>query len=332
MGTKSMDQVRVAGIGCGSMAMGHHYPSVAEHPGAEIVALCDLDPQRLQRAGERLGVSHLTRDARETFTSPEVDAVYILMPPHQLFDLTIQAFKAGKHVFLEKPPGITADQTRQMARAAANAGKHGMVGFNRRFLPLLVEAKRRVEERGPLVQIVCTFYKNHPPQGPYYDGAVDILTSDAIHAIDTLRWLGGPIAQLASVCDTTPDAVYENTFGALARFESGAVGHLLLHWAVGARRHTFELHTRGLSAFVDGDVEARFYADGSVTPEVVGTRECAGSDEFRVYYGYQAENRYFVDCLLRGEAPQPSLADATETMELVERLRYGAWPKCRAAG
>jgi virulence factor len=321
-----MATVRVAGIGCGSMATSVHYPSVLETPWAELVTLCDLDRSRLERAGQTFAVDRLTQDYREVLAIPEVDAVYVLMPPHQLFDIVQAAFKAGKHVFIEKPPGITTEQTRQMARAAERAGRIGMCGFNRRFIPLMREARRRVEERGPLVQVVATFYKNHPPDAPYYDGAVDVLTSDTIHAVDTLRWIGGEPLHVASVVDTTPDASYENVYGALARFENGAVGQLLAHWAVGARRHTFEMHTRGLSAFVDPDDRARLYADGSTMPEEIDSRACAGSDEFRVYYGFAAENRHFLECVRDGREPEASLRDAVKTMALLDRLRTRAFP------
>jgi predicted dehydrogenase len=194
-----------------------------------------------------------------------------------------------------------------------------MCGFNRRFIPLLRACRERVLARGPIIQAVATFYKHYIGRPAYYDGAADVLTCDAIHAVDTLRFLCGEARQVASCVDRRYNFC-DDAFNALMRFENGACGVLLANWGVGARRHTFEIHGRGISAFVDADDRALIYADGCGEPEVLETRAVAGSDEFRIYYGFEAENRHFVDCIRAGCEPETSLADATRTMRLVQQI------------
>src|SRR5262249_11406840 len=177
----------------------------------------------------------------------------------------------------------------------------------------------------------ATFYKNAVGQGPPEGGAIDLLTFDAIHAVDTLRWMGGEVREVVSDVRSLY-AEYENAFTALFRFAGGAVGILSTLWAAGARIHTFELHAKGASAFVDGTEGARIYADATAVyradgaglvdaePRILKADAVAGGDEFFRVYGYWAESRHFLDCVKEGTQPETNFADALKTMALVERI------------
>jgi virulence factor len=329
-----VERVRAGLIGAGSMANRVHYPSLAECEDVDMVALCDLVPEKLSQAAERFGISRTYSDYREMLEREALDAVWILMPPHHLFDIVLQCVTRGKHVFIEKPPGVSHEQARMMALACQESGVLGMCGFNRRFIPLLQQCKARVDERGGVIQCAATFYKCQVGGRPYYEGAIDVLSCDAVHAVDALRWMGGEVKHLASEvsrrCNTFDDA-----FNALVRFESGATGLLLTNWCVGARVHTFEIHGRGISVFANPDDRALIYTDGKLEPEVITTQQAAGSDEFRRYYGFYDENRHFIDCIKSGREPDTSLGDAAETMRLVScvygsRIDQGAYGRFEA--
>lgn len=315
------DRVRIAFIGCGNLANRVHYPSLVSFDDAEPVGCCDLISERRERTARRFGIPRAYADYRRMIEETAPDAVYVVLRPHHLYDPLLWVIKQGLPAFLEKPPGVTLGQTRSLAHLAERHGTLTMVGFNRRFIPLLVECRRRVEERGPIIQIVATFYKHMLNQPQYYDGAVDFLTSDVIHCVDVLRWLGGEVERVASDV-SWHYADYPSGFNALFKFEGGATGHLLSSYKVGKRVHTFELHAQGISAFVDPDSEARIYADDGAVEEVLDTREVAGSNEFRMYYGFTAESRHFVDCVKEGRLPQTHLGDAVRTMELVDRIYH----------
>lgn len=320
-----MDRVRLGLIGAGGMANGVHYPSLAAMDDVEMVALCDLIEEKLAKTADRFGIKKRYTDYRAMLDNEQLDAVYILMPPHQLFDPVMDAIERKKHVYIEKPPAITSDQTRQMAVAAERQGVLTMVAFNRRFIPVLAKVKAMVEERGPIIQAVSCFYKNYIGQPPYYRGAVDILTSDMIHAVDTLRWIAG-----GEVCDVASDvrfykASYANRFNALVRFDNECTGVLLGNWYVGARRHVFEMHGEGISAYCNPDGDTLLFRDNKSEPEVFPTKAVAGSEENRIYYGFAAENRHFVDCVKSGALPQTHFGDALKTMLLVDEIYRNAW-------
>lgn len=301
------------------MANRVHYPSLAEFEDVEMVALCDLVEQKLRATAEKFHIERTYTDYKKMLAEVDPEAVYILMPPHHLFDLVIDCLNQKRHVFIEKPPGVTREQTRNMALTAEKNGCLTMVGFNRRFIPLIREVRRRVEERGPMLQCVATFYKHSIGAGPYYGGAVDILTCDAVHAVDMLRYMGGEPSRVASDVRAL-HATYDNSFNALIRFENGCTGVLLTNWVAGKRVHTFEMHAKGISAFIDADDKAVLYQDNKAEPIVLDVRAVAGSDENRKYYGFYDENRHFIDCIQQGRQPDTCFADAVKTMELVERI------------
>ncbi|MBM3456962.1 MAG: Gfo/Idh/MocA family oxidoreductase [Armatimonadetes bacterium] len=327
-----MERVRAGLIGAGGMANAVHYPSLAEFSDVELVALCDLVPEKREKTAERFGIPKTYGDYREMLDCEEVDAVWVLMPPHHLFDIVIQCVKRKKHVFIEKPPGITYDQARMMGLACEQQGVLGMCGFNRRYIPLIQKCRERVDARGGVIQCVSTFYKFHVGGRAYYEGAIDILSCDAVHAVDMLRYMGGEPAHVAAHVTNRGNA-FDDSFNALVQFEGGATGVLLANWCVGARTHSFEMHGMGISCFINPDRSAEIYVDGKGEPEVITTQEAAGSDQRHHFYGFAGENRHFVDCIREGRSPDTSLADAARTMRLVNEIyaspvdgARGRWP------
>ncbi len=312
-----MESVRVAFVGAGSLANSVHYPSLAEMPDVEIVGIAELNQDRMRATAEKYGVENTFTDYREMLESVDADAVYVLMPPHHLFDIAVNVMKSGRHLFIEKPPGVTTYQTAALAELAEKHSVKAMCAFNRRHIPLMLWAREQVEAQGPINQCVSTFYKHHTG-GHYYDGAIDILTCDAVHAVDTLRWLGGgEVARVTSSVKAV-GATFKNAFNAIVEFDSGATGILLTNWMTGGRVHTWELHAAGGSAFVDGDAEARV-----TTPDGVATRttqEASGSDSSHRYYGFYGESRHFIDCIKEDSTPTSHLGDAVKTMQLVEDI------------
>ncbi len=164
------DQVRVCFIGAGGMATAVHYPSLADMDDVDLVGICDLNTERLEATADRYGVEGRFTDYRAMVEETQPDAIYIIMPPHHLYDLTIDCLEMGLNIFVEKPPGITAHQVTWMARYAEKNDVIGMVGWNRRFIPVLTHCREKVLAHSDRVQqVVSTFYKCHPDaQGPYY--------------------------------------------------------------------------------------------------------------------------------------------------------------------
>ena len=314
-----MKKVNIALIGAGGMANGVHYPSLRECEDVNLVGLCDLVPSKLQATAERFEIDQTFTDYRQMLEQTSPDAVYILMPPQHLFPLAIHCLSQQLHVFIEKPPGVTLHQTKEMALAAEKNDCKTMVGFNRRFIPLLQKVKAIVEADGPIIQCMSTFHKN-TPNALYYDGVIDVLTCDAIHAVDALRWLGGGDVKAVASDINSFYSERENSFNALVKFTSGASGYLCTNWAVGGRIHTFEMHARGISAYINPDAGGSAVIHTSEGTTEITPEEAADSDRQHRAYGFYGESRHFVDCIQQDEQPLTCFSDAVKTMELVTAI------------
>ena len=312
-----MDKVKVALIGAGGMANAVHYPSLVEFPDVEIAGLCDLVEDKLKATAQKFRIEKTFTDYRKMLDETKPRAVYILMPPHHLFDLVMDCLGRRLHLFVEKPPGVKTEQTKKMAALAGKNKCLTMTGFQRRFAPLSVAAKKKVDERG-MLQCAAMFVKNYTG-GPYYDGACDILTCDAIHAVDNLRWMGGEVKKVFSDVKKV-DFNYHNVFNAMVQFENGNTGFLTANWRVGKRIFSVEMHGKGISAFVEPEIRSVIYRDNSEDSEITAAKDAAGSAEYHKMAGFFAENRHFIDCVKEGRQPATNFSDAVRTMELCDRI------------
>ncbi len=140
--------INVGIVGIGFMGM-IHYLSYGKVRGAKVTALCELDKKRLAGdwrtikgnfgpAGTRMDLSGIGRYERldDLLADPKIDLVDICLPPSLHAEAAVKAFKAGKHVFCEKPMALTTADARRMVRASEQAGKMLMIGH---VLPLFPE-------------------------------------------------------------------------------------------------------------------------------------------------------------------------------------------------
>ena len=197
-----------------------------------------------------------------------------------------------------------------------------MVGFNRRFIPLMRKVKTMAAQHGEVIHAVSTFYKNYLGKPPYYGGAIDILTCDGIHAVDALPWICGEPAKVSSLVRRV-QSEYDNVFISLIQFENGSTGVLMANWDAGARIHTFEIHAPGFSAFVDPGGKAVIY-DSSDKPTVIEAKEAAASVDYHKIYGFYDENEHFIQRVSENVEPVTNFADAAKTMKFVDLIYRSA--------
>jgi len=323
----SKRRVKVALIGAGAMANGVHYPSLVEFRDVSLVGLCDLIPEKLERTAAHFGIKRTFGDYREMLDKTKPDAVYALMPPHHVYDVAMNVLQRGHDLFVEKPPALTAFQTDCLARAAADAKAITGVGFQRRYHPLFVKCNKVVHKHGAPHQVVASFYKFIKPGKVhgYYRGAIDILTSDAIHAADAMRYYaGGEVVSVASSVRKL-GAWYDTSFNALVTFSNGATGVLLTNWRTGGRRLTLELHSIGCSAFANADGVGEVWANNGKDPVLRQTHtEAAGSEERHVHQGFRAQARAFITAVKTRRQLHNNMADAVKSMRLVEQIYQNA--------
>ena len=129
-----MDKVRIGIIGCGGIANGKHMPSLKMLDNVEMVAFCDIIPERAQEAAEKYG----TPDAKvfsnyQELLKLDLDVVHVLTPNSSHAPITIDALESGKHVMCEKPMAMNTEEAKSMLEAARRTGMKLTIGYQNRF-------------------------------------------------------------------------------------------------------------------------------------------------------------------------------------------------------
>ncbi|MFH8933345.1 Gfo/Idh/MocA family protein [Streptomyces griseosporeus] len=184
----------------------HHFPQLPLRP--RLVAVAEEVPGRAEEAAERFGFATATRDWREVAADPRVEAVSVTAPNFLHREIGVAMAEAGKHLWIEKPVGLTAADARAVADAVAAAGVQGAVGFNYRNAPA-VEAARDLIAAGEIGTVtharvrLFSDYAAHPEGALTWRyerarGGSGVLGDLASHGVDLARFLLGDIAELTA--------------------------------------------------------------------------------------------------------------------------------------
>lgn len=184
----------------------HHFPQLPVRP--ELVAVADEVPGRAEEAAERYGFATAARGWREIAADPRVRAVSIAAPNFLHREIGTAMAEAGKHIWIEKPVGLTAEDARAVADAVAKAGVQGAVGFNYRNAPAVAAARELIAagEIGAVTHVRIRLFSDYAahPEGALtwrYErerGGSGVLGDLASHGVDLARFLLGEIESLAA--------------------------------------------------------------------------------------------------------------------------------------
>jgi len=200
-------RVGIGIIGTGSRGM-FHLNVIKKVPEALLVALCDDYPPHLEAAASLAGKGVNTYSRYEDLLNDKaVDAVIIATPPHVHGEITVAAFRAGKHVLCEKAMSIRYEDCIAMVKAQKETGLCFQVGHQRMFSPLYLTALQMVKEGriGRITQIRAFWHRNNNWRKPvpswdldrkinwrlYLDYSRGLMTELASHHIQVANWYLG---------------------------------------------------------------------------------------------------------------------------------------------
>lgn len=216
-------KTRVALIGTGSICQSVHIPAYVKHPDAEIVAICDTNPETLKKVGDDLGLPEKDRyeDYDVLLKRDDIDMVDICTPNYVHMDPTVKALKSGKHVMCEKPIALNAKQGQKMVDAAKESGKKLMIAYCWRW-NAGAQALKKFADSGALgepyyARVQALRRRGVPSWGVFIDKEKQgggPLIDIGCHALDlTLHLMGHPKPIAASGKTYTKFGRRKGTFG-----------------------------------------------------------------------------------------------------------------------
>jgi myo-inositol 2-dehydrogenase/D-chiro-inositol 1-dehydrogenase len=323
-----MNRLRVGIVGLGRMGRRHAENLARRVPSAELVAACDPSADELAWAERQLGVAHCYSDYAGMLAQPDLEAVFIVTPTNLHAQQIVDALRARKHVFSEKPLSLdVAECQRVEAEAALQPDLKVMIGFVRRFDTSFRHANARIRQGhiGRPLMVRSHTLDKHDPSGyfvRYSKSSGGIFADMSVHDIDAARWLlGTPVAAsrvFASGMIALNEGLreFEDVDNGVATCEF-ATGEIATIYASRTMAHGFECLTEvvGTNGRITVGGDGRF--DHVTIADAHGVRhECTPTFYERFEDAFLREDAEFVQAVLDDRAPPLTLRDATEATRI----------------
>jgi len=222
-----LNKTGVAVIGTGFWGR-NHSRIYKELENTNLVAVCDVDPERAKVIAEQYGAKAYT-DSSLMLKDPEIQAVSVCTWSIKLAEEALKCLHAGKHVLVEKPMATNTQQAQTLLDTAEENDLHLSVGFLMRFIPGLQQIKQAVESKkiGDMVSATA----KRVTQWPERIGDVGIVKDTAIHDIDVMRFISGeePISVYAKMGNMRHKQ-FEDYAQIMLTYESGKTAFIESNW------------------------------------------------------------------------------------------------------
>lgn len=316
-------------IGCGLIGK----KRLAALPaGSRLVLACDLDPARAQALADLAGDgSRAMVNYLEAVTDPQVDGVIVATLNATLAPISAAAIRAGKHVLVEKPGGITPEEIDELQALARQHGVCVRVGFNHRFHPAFLKAAELIEagELGPMMFVRARYghggrvgYDREWRADPALSGGGELM-DQGVHLIDLAGWFLGDFTTIEGHASTLywDMPVDDNAFLSLRTAENQTAW---LHVSCSEWKNLFsfeiygrnaKLHIEGLGGSY-GMEKLHFY---KMLPEM-GPPETTVWEYPRGDSSWRLEMEAFEQDVLLSREPVPGLAEAKRTLHVVSAI------------
>ena len=266
---------------CHALAFGAVGAVFAHVPHPRLEVLADATPEKARAAARQLGFARATGDWRTLVEDPAVDVVSVTTPNALHHEMALGAIAAGKHVYCEKPMGITLGQAEEMAEAAARAGVRTLIGYNYLRNPAVRHAKALIERGaiGRIIHVRGIFdedYMADPAMPGTWrslrgEAGLGVLGDMGCHLVAAVLDLAGPVESVLAETRIVHRRRYPETEGsagpgagreenedvatALVRFRSGCDGVLSMSRSAWGRKNRLAWEVHGEAGMLAFDQE-----------------------------------------------------------------------------
>jgi predicted dehydrogenase len=240
------DEFRIGLLGLGAIAQVVHLPILHSIPGVKLAGVCDVDRAKASAIASRFGIPRVYATDDEVFADPDLDGIIICTPSYLHHGQVTAALGAGKHVLVEKPLSIRAEEAQHCVEAAARANRTLMVAMNNRYRPD-IQALRPFATNGELgnVFLIRGAWLNKKMRWvrPTWRHRKETAGGGAlmdlgVQTLDLALWYLNFPKATSLTCWTHPGEgmEVEDTAAIILRLENGSAISLSLSWSLVAER------------------------------------------------------------------------------------------------
>lgn len=326
------NQIRFGVIGCGGIAESAHIPNLLVSPYARLEALVDIDENRLLLMQRKFNFpkDKCYRNYGEVLSSKDIDAVVIATPAHTHGEIVLEAVKAGKHVFVEKPLSAKVEEAEAIVKSASEFGVKVMVGYQHRFIVSHRIAKRYLRAG----KIGDVFFGEVHSESLIVKPEEGILLDYGVHLIDLLCWYfdDSKVDEVAALSYGGGGGEMEKHAVIILRFSNGVLGRIGAFFMEGysswsaSDRYVKLLGTRGkLVASLTGPT-ITLYKEGSLLSRLRGPhtfmpRGAVHEKLPLTEAAYREEMHEFIQSILKDRKPAVDAEQGLMVQKILEAIQ-----------
>ncbi len=348
-----MKPIVAAVIGCGRIANGAHFPALQQFDDLRIKYACDIIEERAIRMKDRYSkVENSITDYKIALEDPEVEAVFVFTPNYAHYEISMDALRAGKHVFCEKPITVNYALSLEMAEEAEKQGKILNIGVCNRYHRSveLIEQMNRNGELGNIYHVNCVFrsFRDIPGLGGSFtdksQSGGGVLIDWGIHFLDLILYiLDG--AKLKNVtCDVYNEMAKDmksykfkkmwasetsNIEGGINNVDDCVSGYIRTDKASisfnGAWAQNIDVDEKYVDFLGDKKGVRLWYCDQLDITD--GDTLLTTHTEHDIPNMYEREDEDFLKCIRTGEHNRNHISNILESMKLLDTLYRSAEKK-----
>ena len=324
-----MKKLRIGVVGAGYISRNYHCPALKrltqKFPQLELAAICDIREECARELAQIFGFSSYYVSVADMLAREALDGAYLLVEYTFMKDVALEFINhGGIPLFLEKPPGKSSAEVRELIGQASAHGTTCMVALNRRFIPLAKRMKSLIGELdGPPQIIEAQMFRTRRVEEAFAYGT-------AVHAVDLMRYLGGEVSEVRVEKLSLPgNSSFSYQVG--FTFKSGLLGRLSILPEVGFEAERYTIHGHNSTIQLEAPLEwtidypgrilffkgrdIHFIQDNRILPETM-------RDSLEIT-GFLGESFHFLESLTTGRKPGPSLEECLQSIEIVEAIQEG---------
>ena len=331
--------VRIGIVGAGKICQGPHMGAYDKIANAEIVAICDIDENKLNNLKNRYPNAHYYTDYKEMIENEELDAVDICTPNNYHSIVAIYALNKGLNVICEKPDAINASEAEKMKAAAEKSGKTLMVIRNNRYRPSTKYLKKYIADgkMGEIYAGRCGWIRRRgiPGWGGWFTDKEQSgggpLIDLGVHIIDLAMYLMGnpkPVTVSGSTYLKFPHTSYskidvEDLAMGFIRFDNGACLQIEFSWASNIECDQMFVELRGeKSGTRVSCIDRKF----DIFTEEYGSNVTIkpSCDDYNCMPHHEANIRHFIDVINGRCAPDFTPEQGVNMVKILEAIYKSA--------
>jgi UDP-N-acetyl-2-amino-2-deoxyglucuronate dehydrogenase len=338
----------VVGLGMGR----HHCRSIREARGAELIAVCDIDAARREKAAQEFGCKAYA-SVDELLADPQVQVVNVAVPTGLHAAVGVKVAQSGRHVICEKPLDVNLEQADALIAACRDHGVKLASIFQRRLQPLSRLVKETIDSGrlGPLHYAdihlywyrADSYYAGGSPPGWRGTFALDgggACMNQGIHSIDLISWLAGGVRTVYARTGTFTHQIEAEDVGTvLVTFRNGALGNITCTTSAYPGL-TNDLHILGSKGSIvisddrvvtwrikreDGDEGAEKAEEEELRARFGGSSGSGAADPLAVGFdGHTVHVEDMVQAIREGREPVIAGTDARHAVEICVAIQQSA--------